>query len=66
MHGELEYLQSDVDYALDQLGVDYIDIIVLCRVPTNVTIEVDITTKVFCLLQFILTSFLFFLFIGSC
>lgn len=39
MHGDGEYLKKDVDYALEQLGTDYIDIIVLCRVPPNPPIE---------------------------
>jgi len=30
---------ADVDYALEQLGVEYIDTIVLCRVPKDVSIE---------------------------
>jgi aryl-alcohol dehydrogenase-like predicted oxidoreductase len=32
-------LRADVEYALEQLGVDYIDIIVLCRVSPTVPIE---------------------------
>ncbi len=39
MKGDRESLIKDVDYALEQLGTDYIDIIVLCRVPPNNTIE---------------------------
>lgn len=39
MHGDAEHLKADVDYALEQLGTDYIDIIVLCRVPPNPPIE---------------------------
>lgn len=39
MSGSMDALRADVDYALAELGVDYIDIIVLCRVPTDVTIE---------------------------
>lgn len=39
MSGEYDHLLQDVDYALSELGTDYIDIIVLCRVPQNVTIE---------------------------
>lgn len=34
-----EEVMADVDYALEQLGTDYIDIIVLCRVPKDVAIE---------------------------
>jgi aryl-alcohol dehydrogenase-like predicted oxidoreductase len=35
-----EFLQQDVDFALAALGVDYIDIIVLCRMPpAEVSIE---------------------------
>ena len=30
-----EDIMRDVDYALEQLGVDFIDIIVLCRVPAE-------------------------------
>lgn len=39
MRGDGEYLKKDVDFALEQLGTDYIDIIVLCRVPQNPPIE---------------------------
>lgn len=39
MRGDAESLRKDVDYALEQLGTDYIDIIVLCRVPTTNPIE---------------------------
>jgi aryl-alcohol dehydrogenase-like predicted oxidoreductase len=39
MRGDAESLKKDVDYALEQLGTDYIDIIVLCRVPPNNSIE---------------------------
>jgi aryl-alcohol dehydrogenase-like predicted oxidoreductase len=39
MSGAEEALRKDVDFALEQLETDYIDIIVLCRVPTDVTIE---------------------------
>ena len=34
-----EGLRADVEYALEQLGVDCIDIIVLCRVSPTVPIE---------------------------
>ncbi len=34
-----EDVMRDVDYALQQLGTDYIDIIVLCRVPGDRPIE---------------------------
>lgn len=44
MSGTEAALRADVDFALEQLGVDYIDIIVLCRVPTDVTIEEAVTT----------------------
>lgn len=30
---------ADVDFALKQLGTDYLDIIVLCRVPSDTPIE---------------------------
>jgi aryl-alcohol dehydrogenase-like predicted oxidoreductase len=39
MSGTAEALNADVDYALSQLGTEYIDIIVLCRVPHDVSIE---------------------------
>jgi aryl-alcohol dehydrogenase-like predicted oxidoreductase len=39
MRGDSESIRKDVDYALETLGVDYIDTIVLCRVPSDVTIE---------------------------
>lgn len=39
MRGDAEYLRADVDYALEMLGTDYIDIIVLCRVPQDVSIQ---------------------------
>ena len=37
--GDAEGLKEDVDYALKELGVDYIDIIVLCRVSPTIPIE---------------------------
>ncbi len=39
LRASAEDIQKDVDYALEQLGTDYIDIIVLCRVPTDIPIE---------------------------
>ncbi len=39
LSGKEDHLRQDVDFALKTLGVDYIDIIVLCRVPQDVTIE---------------------------
>jgi aryl-alcohol dehydrogenase-like predicted oxidoreductase len=39
MRGDEEVLRADVDYALKELGVEYIDIIVLCRVSPTVPIE---------------------------
>ncbi|KAJ1416670.1 NADP-dependent oxidoreductase domain-containing protein [Ochromonadaceae sp. CCMP2298] len=39
MRGSPASLMADVDYALEQLGVEYIDTIVLCRVPKDVSIE---------------------------
>ena len=39
IRGDEEGLRSDVDYALRELGVEYIDIIVLCRVSPSVPIE---------------------------
>ena len=32
-------VREDEEYALEALGVDYIDVIVLCRVPHDVPIE---------------------------
>lgn len=43
MRGDRESLRADVDYALSQLNTDYIDIIVLCRVPKDTPIEESIT-----------------------
>lgn len=37
--GTAESIRADVDYALQQLGTDYIDIVVLCRIPTGVPME---------------------------
>ena len=34
-----EGLRTDVEYALKEMGVDYIDIIVLCRVSPTISIE---------------------------
>lgn len=42
LRADRESLRADVDYALSQLGTDYIDIIVLCRVPDNPPIEESI------------------------
>ncbi len=39
LRSDEESLKADVDYALSQLGTDYIDIIVLCRVPHDRPIE---------------------------
>ena len=39
MRGTARELQEDVDFALQTLGVDYIDVIILCRVPHDVPIE---------------------------
>lgn len=39
LRADAEGVRADVDYALEQLGVDYIDIIVLCRVSPEVPIE---------------------------
>ncbi len=36
---DAEGLRADIDYALKTLGVDYIDIVVLCRVSPTVPIE---------------------------
>ena len=36
LSGKEEHLRQDVDFALKTLGVDCIDIIVLCRVPQDV------------------------------
>lgn len=32
-------IREDVQYALDTLGVDYIDIVVLCRIPSDIPLE---------------------------
>ena len=37
--GDAATVRADVDYALETLGVDVIDIIVLCRVPHDTPIE---------------------------
>lgn len=37
--GNSEGIQNDVNYALETLGVDYIDIVVLCRVPFDIPLE---------------------------
>lgn len=37
--GDREGLLADIDFALQTLGVDYIDIVVLCRVSPTVPIE---------------------------
>mmetsp|Transcript_5520 Transcript_5520/g.5664 ORF Transcript_5520/g.5664 Transcript_5520/m.5664 type:complete len:333 (+) Transcript_5520:1788-2786(+) len=39
-----EGLSNDIEYALEQLGVDYIDILVLCRVSPTVPIEESVNT----------------------
>jgi len=39
LDGSAANVRADVEYALEQLGVDYIDIIVLCRVDSAVPIE---------------------------
>jgi len=39
MRGDYDFLLADVNYALEQLGTDYIDIIVLTRVDPKVPIE---------------------------
>lgn len=39
LHSDAAGLKADVDYGLSQLGTDYIDIIVLCRVPHDRPIE---------------------------
>jgi aryl-alcohol dehydrogenase-like predicted oxidoreductase len=44
MRADRESLRADVEYALSQLGTDYIDIIVLCRVPTDRPIEECVET----------------------
>lgn len=43
MRGDRESLRRDVEYALEQLGTDYLDIIVLCRVPKDVPIETSVS-----------------------
>ena len=39
MRGDAASIAADVDYALKTLGVDYLDVAVLCRVPNDVSIE---------------------------
>ena len=39
MRGTAQELREDIDFALKTLGVDYIDVIILCRVPHDVPIE---------------------------
>ena len=39
LRADAEYIREDVEFALKTLGVDYIDIIVLCRAPRDVSIE---------------------------
>ena len=45
MHGDHEYLMADVDFALASLGVDYLDIIVLCRVPNQEQVPIEKTMQ---------------------
>jgi aryl-alcohol dehydrogenase-like predicted oxidoreductase len=42
MRGDPQALREDVEFALSELGVEYIDIIVLCRVPHDVPIEISV------------------------
>lgn len=37
--GTADGIRSDVEYALHTLGVDYIDIVVLCRIPSDIPLE---------------------------
>ena len=46
LSGKEEALRADVNYALKTLGVDYIDIIVMCRVPSDAPIEDVMKTMV--------------------
>ena len=39
LRGDEASLRADVDFALASLGVEFIDVIVLCRVPADVPIE---------------------------
>jgi aryl-alcohol dehydrogenase-like predicted oxidoreductase len=39
MRGDAASIAADVDYALKTLGVEYLDIAVMCRVPQDVSIE---------------------------
>jgi aryl-alcohol dehydrogenase-like predicted oxidoreductase len=39
LRADAEYIREDVEFALKTLNVDYIDIIVLCRAPRDVSIE---------------------------
>ena len=42
LRGDADYVREDVEFALKTLGVDYIDIIVLCRLPHDVEIETTV------------------------
>ena len=42
MRGDAKSIREDVEFALAELGVEYIDIIVLCRVPHDVPIEATV------------------------
>lgn len=44
LRASAEDVMRDVDYALEQLGTDYIDTIVLCRVPADIPIEEVVTS----------------------
>ena len=39
MRGSAQEIREDVEFALQTLGVEYIDVIILCRVPQDVPIE---------------------------
>lgn len=49
--GDRETVRADVDYALATLGVDCVDIIVLCRVPSDGTTIEETVRKTFSLLN---------------
>lgn len=44
LSGKEDWLRADVDFALETLQTEFIDIIVLCRVPSDVTIEEAVTS----------------------
>lgn len=39
LKGDAESIRKDVEFALEQLGTDYLDVIVMCRFPKDVSVE---------------------------